>query len=197
MGKKTPDAGGSYLQPLGTAPRQYLVLLSALAPVMVSNVAAPVSCEVGCSDASLARGAVCSTRVRQDVAEHLWQSSGQKGWYTRLQKQASGDHEDFEEESQLPEAEAQPEPVPARPLAMNYDFLEARTGGPWASSFLPQGLAAGPVIDARASSFFQVADLPCLEWICWLLQARRLRALLVVLVFPGLETACFKGALPW
>ena len=71
VGKKTPDAGGSFLQPLGRAARQDLVLLSALAPVMVSNVAAPVSREVSCSDASLSRGAVCSTVVSQVVAEHL------------------------------------------------------------------------------------------------------------------------------
>ena len=76
--------GGSLLRPLGPAARQDLVLLSVLAPLMVSNVAAPTSCHVGVSDASSKRGAMCSTAVPRDVAEHLWQTSDQRAWYSRL-----------------------------------------------------------------------------------------------------------------
>eukprot|EP00439_Symbiodinium_sp_Y106_P041036 s7140_g5.t1 len=71
LGKKEALPGASSLRPLTSGARQDLVLLSALASAMVSNVAAPTSCEISCSDASLERGAVCSTRVPQAVAEHL------------------------------------------------------------------------------------------------------------------------------
>ena len=177
VGKKTPETGGSHLQPLGPAARQDLVLLAALAPVMVSNVAAPISCKVGCSDASLEKGAVCTTDVRPAVAEHLWQTAGQKGWYTKLQ----GSLEAPSSEDELSDEETGPAlPSPQRPPAMSYDFLEVRTGGPRASAAFSSHLLLGPVIDAQASPFFKISAPACLEWVLWLLQHRRLRSVLVV-----------------
>ena len=53
----------------GSAARSDLVLLSVLAPLMVSNLSAKISPTLGASDASLGRGAVCATFVNQDIAE--------------------------------------------------------------------------------------------------------------------------------
>ena len=124
------------------------MLLSVLAPVMVSNIAAPVSPNIGCSDASLARGAVCRTTVSPAVAEHLWQSSGQKGWYTRLQGIGPNGPAQGEEEGLLdgrPEAELSDEesPSPTRTPPCSYDFLRFVLEGPG----LP--MAFPPVSPAR------------------------------------------------
>ena len=186
--KKSSKTGGSDLRPLPAAARQDLVLLSVLSPVMVSKVAAPVSRTVGCSDASLARGVVCTTQVDQAVAEHLWQTAGQKGWYTRLETEHLRGHtHDKVDEASSCDGGLEPQPGPARPLALDYDFLEVRSGGPWASEPLRPSFAVGPVIDAAASPYFRIADCRCLEWVLYLLQARKLRAILVAR--PGLGSS--------
>ena len=139
-----------------------------------------VSRTVGCSDASLARGAVCITQVDQAVAEHLWQTAGQKGWYARLETEHLRGHtHDKDDEASSCDGGLEPQPGPARPLALDYDFLEVRSGGPWASELLRPSFAVGPVIDAAASPYFRIADCRCLEWVLYLLQARKLRAILV------------------
>ena len=197
LGKRAPLPGGSLLRPLGPAARQDLVLLSVLAPLMVSNVAAPASCHVGVSDASSKRGATCSTTVPRDVAEHLWQTSDQRGWYSRL-NQGPDDADDvdlhdgsngFKTESNgkaapLDSVTMSPcrlrAPPPERPVACCYDVLEVRCGGPWLSCHLPASLSVRPVLDHRRSPHFSLLEPRCLEWVMHLIQERRLGAVFVV-----------------
>ena len=197
LGKRAPLPGGSLLRHLGPAARQDLVLLSVLAPLMVSNVAAPTSCQVGVSDASSKRGATCSAAVPQDVAEHLWQTSDQRGWYSRL-NQGPDDADDvdlhdgsngFKTESNgkaapLGSVTMSPcrlrAPPPERPVACSYDFLEVRGGGPWLSCHLPASLSVGPVLDHRRSPHFSLLEPRCLEWVLHLIQERRLGAVCVM-----------------
>ena len=51
------------------------------------------------------------------------------------------------------------------------------------SGLLPGHLSVGPVLDAEASPFFRISDPRCLEWVLCLIQARRLRS--VLLAPPG------------
>ena len=116
LGKRVSQVGGSLLRPLPSPARQDLVLLSALAPAMVSNVAAPMSPSVSCSDASLAKGAVCSATVELDLAAHLWQTAGQKGWYTKLEAAPPLEEESDEGEEACFACAPSPD-SPARPLS--------------------------------------------------------------------------------
>ncbi|CAE7356391.1 unnamed protein product, partial [Symbiodinium microadriaticum] len=135
---------------------------------LVTNVSAPFSPVVSCSDASTARGATCKAPLPPVLSAHLWQSADQKGWYTKLSEDGP---EMFEE---LPAC-----PV-ARPVACRYDFLEVRCGGPWLSALLCDRLCVGPVVDFTVSPFFSLCDPRCLEWIHFMLQEGRLKSLLVV-----------------
>ena len=61
----------SRLRPLPPSARQDLVLLAALSPIMVTNVSAPFSSTVSCSDASTARGATCVAPLPPLLSAHL------------------------------------------------------------------------------------------------------------------------------
>ncbi|CAE7766979.1 unnamed protein product [Symbiodinium sp. CCMP2592] len=97
---------------------QELVVLASLAPVLLSNVAAPFCDRVFCSDASMNRGATCSTKVPEEVAASLWLAAEKKGCYTMLDGGAThcippdSDHEDGELEV-----------AAKRPLAFDFDVL--------------------------------------------------------------------------
>ena len=174
-GKKESSDGGGRLLRLPAAARLDLVMLSVLAPIIVSDVSAPISPTVGASDASLARGAVCTTRVPGAVALHLWQACDQKGSYTKL-SDAAGSVLD----ASGIERDQAGVPAPERPLACTFDFLEVRCGGGWLTPLLKDDFCCGPVFDFRASRHFNLQDRDALEWILFLLQERRLLSLLLL-----------------
>ena len=147
---------------------------------MVSNVAAPMNCALSCSDASLARGAVCSTLVEQPVGRQRGRRVGKLGCRTLIRP------------GKMMRPPLTPFLTEVRALLsrMNYDFIEVRLGGPWASSHLSSHLCVGPVLDARASPFFRLIDRRCLEWVLCLLQARRLRSVLLLPPVGFFSPAC-------
>ncbi|CAE7829539.1 unnamed protein product, partial [Symbiodinium necroappetens] len=75
---------GSDLKPLSRATASELQLLAVLAPVAVSNLAAEPSPQVFASDASMEKGAVCSTKVAPEVALQMWLASDFKGAAVRF-----------------------------------------------------------------------------------------------------------------
>ena len=180
LGKKAPTPGASLLRPLPPDARLDLVMLACLSPLMVSNVSAKVSSVVGCSDASLGRGAVCTTEVPDVLAAHLWQATDSRGWYTRLDSEAASILASIGEEPSIGPSPDVQTPRPERPPACHFDFIEVRCGGPWLTGILEPSCVTGPVVDYTASPFFNLADDRCLEWILFMLQRRRLRSLLVM-----------------
>ena len=175
-GKREASDGGGRLLRLPAAARLDLVMLSVLAPIIVSDVGVPTSTVVGASDASLARGACCSTCVPEPVAQHLWQAADQKGHYTMLSDPAGSILD-----SLGLEREADAAPSPERPVACSFDFLEVRSGGGWLTPLLCNACNVGPVFDFQASPHFDLASRDPLEWILFMLQERRLRT---VILFP-------------
>ena len=163
--------------PRGAA--QEVAVLSAIVPVIVSNVALPFSPFAYCSDASLAKGATCVTYVGEPVSAALWATSGKKGFYTSLVGRRSSQGPSLP----LPGSSgfgACP-PSSARPLGMDFDFVEV--GGPGAlsrelSSF---GLRVGPSFSTGASRYLCLSDLPALDLLLYLLSRRRLRSFVAFL----------------
>ena len=77
----SPD--GASLLPFSRKEAQAIALLSAIAPLIASNVAVPFSPEVFCSDASSAKGAYCAACVDPPTCAALWLSADRKGAYTK------------------------------------------------------------------------------------------------------------------
>ena len=61
-----------------------LVLLSVLAPLVVSDIAVGYCSHLFASDASLSKGAIVKSDVGEEIAEVLWRSCRTKGGYSKL-----------------------------------------------------------------------------------------------------------------
>ncbi|CAE7286481.1 unnamed protein product [Symbiodinium natans] len=132
---RLPASSGSSLVPLKPRQRQELVLLSALAPLMVSNVAVPFCEQAYASDASLAKGGYTSADVGPDVSRALWLSSDAKGH------------------------------------------------------------VIGPIVDLSCSPEFDIEQTHVLEWILFLLQSGRLKAVMIeppCTTFSGPARPCLR-----
>ena len=82
--KEAPGPDGSKLVALPSAVRQELCIVSVLAPVLATNVAAPFLQEVFASDASMKRGAYVKAPASVSEASALWLAADTKGFYTML-----------------------------------------------------------------------------------------------------------------
>lgn len=80
----SPDA----YHPLTPKKAGELVLAAVLAPLVESNLAAPVEPQVFAMDASPSCGAVCHVELPEPVAETLWTNGEWRGGYTRLEAKA-------------------------------------------------------------------------------------------------------------
>ena len=119
----------------GRATANELVLAAALAPLMVSNLRAPVSRKVVASDASLAKGALVPTSVPKAVAELVWRAADSNGGYTRLDllfraaRKALGDPMLEEEPTDAVRRGPGLVPVPCSKPSLRFDFIEVCGGG--------------------------------------------------------------------
>ena len=132
-----------------------LVLLAVLIPLMTSEISAPFSDRVFCSDASLTHGAFLEAAIDPQVAEVLWKVSRTKGSYTRLLSPLESilRHFDCLEEMDGPGKTAE---VP-RPLAFSFEFLEIFSGASKITKFLAEkGIVCGPPIDLSFSAELDV-----------------------------------------
>ena len=173
------DCNCPKLVPLSRKVANELVLLSVLAPLAVSDLGAGYIDKIFCSDASMSKGAICSTKVSRQVAQALWRSCRSKGSYTRLLTP---------EEcllKRLGELEVnrmviEELPAPTRPLAYNYDFLEIYAGAAIVSDCMAEfGLVVGPPIDLGFSEEFNMEWVHVLEWVTFLIAEGRLRSLMI------------------
>ncbi|CAE7225066.1 unnamed protein product [Symbiodinium sp. CCMP2592] len=184
LGKSSAQASGSGLRFLPRKVAQELVVLASLAPVLLSNVAAPFCDRVFCSDASMNRGATCSTKVPEEVAASLWLAAEKKGCYTMLDGGATNcippdsDHEDGELEV-----------AAKRPLAFDFDVLLIFEGAAGlAVAAAEKGLRCSPVIDPRHSPEYDLRRLAVFEWALYLIWAGKARS--IAIVFPAGLTPC-------
>lgn len=166
------DSSHPRLVPLPRRVADELTVLSVLAPVMMSDLAAPFAHEVFSTDASDSKGAITSTEVSPVVAQTLWRTGRSKGAYTRLKtqyeqiverlglKEDVGSYEDVEDPLDYPMPSAK------RPLAFRYDFLEVYAGSSRVTQAMEQlGYVVGPPIDIAFSDELDMTLTRVVSWI--------------------------------
>ena len=162
-----------------------LCVAAVLLPVMVSNIKASVATQIFASDASNEKGAYTEATVDLGVAQALWQSGDFKGSQTSLEpwhKSFLKEHDDLDELEWRDEMES---PLldgagcgPQRELAQYFDFIEVCGGSGVVSDELAKfGFTIGPIIDISYSPAYDVMNLRAVEWLLWLVQNGRVRAL--------------------
>ena len=174
---------GSDVVTLSRKHAQELSLLAALAPVAVTNVALPFSKRVFCTDASLQKGAVVSAKIGSQPSEALWSSAARKGHYTMLDLSLSpsgAGRKPPGEEPARPDFCAEPaaSDTKARPLGLDFDFLEVGCAT-FATSFARDfGLKVGPPFHDTVSSELAVEEPQVLDLLVYLVSCGRLRSVL-------------------
>ena len=174
-----------------------LVLSSVLSFIAVSDISAEYDEKIFASDASLAKGAVVSRRVRPEVAKVLWLGGDKKGAYTKLDShfrhlsRAVGDHDI--EDNEIDEVFATGRPTQG--LDFSFDFIEICAGCASVSKSLARlGHPVCTPIELSDSAFFDVTDTRLISWLCEMLKYRRIRAIMVEPVCttfsPAAHPAC-------
>jgi len=169
--------------PLSRRAANELILSAVLLPVATSDILAPFHKWIYASDASNAKGAFCESIISPGLAMPLWQAGDFKGghsfldpWQKRVVQEASGwDEEDWHD---LGAAETDQKLPLSRPLAQFFDFIEICGGaGAISEEMSSLGYTVGPIIDITYSKQYNLVDLRTLEWLLFLVQNRRVRAL--------------------
>ncbi len=169
------------LSPLPRKIADELVVLSTLAPIMVSNVALPFSQQIHAVDASLGFGAIVETKVPLELAQILWLGGDRRGQSLPLDSPAKAILAALGEESD----DAYLEPYQGsigKPLMMYYDFVEFFGGAGVVSKFASSlGLTCAPPLDLSSSRYYDLHDLRLLEWCMHMLSSGRFRSCMIEL----------------
>ena len=178
-GLEKPDS--PKLVPLTRNQAQELTLLSCLAPVMCSNVAARFSRKIFASDASNNKGAFVVTEVQPDVSRALWQVGDKKGAYTRLQDPVRACLKNLV--SELEVDEELPFGLDSGPFKaplLYFDFVEIFGGAGVVSKAAGElGLVVAPVLDLSDSKHYDLRDLRLLEWCIYMIDSGRFASFLL------------------
>ncbi len=172
------DAGRPKVVPLPRGVANELVLLSVLAPLMLTELSADFEEEIYATDASMKKGAVCSAVVGKRMTGTLWRSCKSKGAYTRLLSPPEvlmRRLEIFEEHSVQSNNIA-----PCRPLAFSFDFLEVFAGSAKVTKFVSEmGVSVGPPIDISYSEEFDMSSFHLLRWLSYLVAERKVKSIML------------------
>ena len=172
---KPPDC----IVPLPRSVSRELVVLSALAPLMCSNVAVNYHDRMFATDASLNKGAVVEACVSPEVCEEVWLDSDKKGCYVELD---SGFREMLRHIGEF-DGDEVPTPAFVRPKAsplLYFDFVEICGGvGAVSDAAIGIGLVVAPPLDLSASRHYDLTDLRLLEWILHMVAEGRFRSFLI------------------
>ena len=176
-----------------------LVLVSTVAPIILSDIATPFSQTLYASDASEERGAVRSTTVGEDVVQLLCKCFKTKGAYTRLSSPWSCLLQRIGLQEELPE-EQPAEFTVDRPLAFSFAFIEAFAGSSRVTKALSEfGIVCGPPIDLSKSEEYNVAFLHVVSWLFHLIEQPSLRGLMLeppCTSFSNHASPCFEKCSP-
>eukprot|EP00438_Fugacium_kawagutii_P013675 Skav213148 [mRNA] locus=scaffold107:610791:614535:- [translate_table: standard] len=166
-----------------------LVLLAVLAPLCVSDLAAPFSSKVFATDASLEKGAICASPVSPLVSEAAWRSLRSKGGYSKLLdpvKSILARSLDFEE--------CEGRPIPAghaqgslcmtsnvsRPLAYRFDFVEVFAGSASVTKHMKDlGFSVCCPIELSVDEELDMTKTHVMEWLAHLIQNRYVKGFMV------------------
>ena len=158
---------------------QELVLLSAVAPLIFTNVAVEYLDEIYATDASNRKGAVVSASVGSELQESVWLNADKQGSYTHLDNgfRAMLRHlgevdDDLDRACPFPEVE----PIRKQPL-LYFDFVEICGGAGKVSAALARlGRSVAPVLDLSNSRHYDLTCLRLTEWIIYMIEENRFRS---------------------
>ena len=166
--------------PLSRSTANELCLLSALAPIAVSNLAVDYSTTLYASDASMGKGAYVKTEITDEVSEVLWLGSDKRGCYTRLDGPAisllAAAGEEVHDlpshgDGILPEVNPKKSPL--------LDFVEFYGGSGRISKIMnDMGFSVAPPLDLSASRHFDMSCPRLLEWCLQMIESKRIRSFL-------------------
>ena len=167
--------------PLSHRLAQEFVLASVLSVVACADLTAEVADRVYATDASLARGAVCSCSVPTQVAKSLWQNGDRRGAYSRLEEgpkillRAAGLAPEEEDVADDPDLSAPLKQVPFRIDVLELGCCGGFLGGPG----LKEGVDLGPLISPSASRHYDILAPSFAAWLSDMIQGGWVRGLLL------------------
>ena len=175
----TMDSLHPKVVPMKRRVAQELVLLGILAPLMVSDLSAPIQNRVFTSDSSGPKGAFAETVAPDDVVCVLWRTGSKKGGYARLMTKTEALARKLEV-NQEPVSLNSPKPSPKKPIGLRYDFLEICGGAAKVSSQMSKlGWVVGPCLDLDKSCHFDLASGLLIRWLFHLLETGALDSFFV------------------
>ena len=177
------DCEAPILRKLGRGAAQELAIAAALLPVTASNLAAPMSPRIYATDASNQMGGIASTEVPIETARTLWRSEDKKGKNVPLLPARKALLREYDHEFEEDENEGYDEDIgekAQRPIGLSFDFVEVFGGAGVVTRHLcNMGVVCAPVLDISYSPHYDLKVPRTLSWVIFMLEQRRLKAVLV------------------
>ena len=155
-----------------------LLLLSVLAPMMLTNIGALFGEEAFATDASKDMGAIVSCPMSCSLQSLIFRACASKGSYTRLQSVRDNlldffsGSDGYRDESPLMH--------PSRPLAFDFDFIEIFAGASKITrKMADRGWRVGPPVELSFSTEFNMEFVHVINWLSWMISSGRLRSFVV------------------
>ena len=175
--------GSNFVLPLPRKVASELTLLSVFAPVLVTNAAVNYASRIFASDASLAKGAVVSRSIPEEVSKIIWLGSDKKGAHARLvegpKAALTALGQELADDVRVSECDRVDSSSPSRPLLLSFDFVEIYGGsGRVSKAATDLGLVVAPPLDLDASCHYNLAEPRLIEWIMHMIEVGRFRSFL-------------------
>ena len=162
--------------PLAVA--EELTLLAVLAPLIQSDLAAPMCPKMFATDASQNRGAIVQADASGYVPELLHRACKTKGSYTKLAPRESlllREVDDDEWDNDVPSST-----IIHRPIAFKFQFLEVFAGSSKVSDWVAKnGFVVGPPLDLSWSVEYNLRWPHVMAWISFMICEGRLTSVLL------------------
>ena len=180
---------------------QELLLLSCLAPIAVSNLAAPFEKRIFATDASNNKGGVVEAPCPIEVVKALWRGADRKGLSVPMSANSSSLLEEYDEAYEILPSQGgysfgQREAVSEaeRPLGLYFDFIEICGGsGVVTAELVKLGVVCGPVFDLSLSKRYDLCNKRVVEWFLYMMEYGRLRSFLVAPPCTSFSPAAFPA----
>ena len=162
---------------------QELAMLSAVAPIVFSNIAVDYLGSVFATDASNQKGGIVEAEISPELTEAVWLAGDHKGSYAHLDNafrsilrhvgEADDDDDDDDDEQSSP---AFVREFPSKPILLYFDFVEICGGaGKVAREVAQLGRSVAPVLDLH----YNLCSLRLMEWVIYMLEENRFRSFLI------------------
>ena len=184
------------LRPLARPVGSELALCVLLAPLMSTDIRSRICSRMYAMDASLKVGAVIRSKpMNRDMMLELWRRRKVRGSYTRLRPGAGAEEEETRSLAAMKEWD--PRPEPAFRISFGYVGVGPLVAAAMTRGWL-RGVDMGPILDADGDVLHSWSHTDVLDWLLWLLSARRC---LGVVISPPPEgrggTEVYRHGLGW